>query len=203
MLVVGVTGGIGSGKTAATDRFQALGIKVVDADLASRVVVEPGRPALQAIAEHFGPGVISEDGSLNRRALREIVFAHPDERKWLERLTHPLIAQEILQQIQSSTSPYTILASPLLLESGQSRMAQRVLVIDVPEDVQIARTTSRDNTDVAGVKAIIAAQMKREDRVAKADDVIVNDQSLQALHHAVDRLHQHYLELARTLEQKS
>lgn len=203
MLVVGVTGGIGSGKTAATDRFQALGIKVVDADLASRVVVEPGRPALQAIAEHFGPGVISEDGSLNRRALREIVFAHPDERKWLERLTHPLIAQEILQQIQSSTSPYTILASPLLLESGQSRMAQRVLVIDVPEDVQIARTTSRDNTDVAGVKAIIAAQMKREDRVAKADDVIVNDQSLQALHDAVDRLHQHYLELARTLEQKS
>jgi len=203
MLVVGVTGGIGSGKTAATDRFQALGIKVVDADLASRVVVEPGRPALQAIAEHFGPGVISEDGSLNRRALREIVFARPDERKWLERLTHPLIAQEILQQIQSSTSPYTILASPLLLESGQSRMAQRVLVIDVPEDVQIARTTSRDNTDVAGVKAIIAAQMKREDRVAKADDVIVNDQSLQALHDAVDRLHQHYLELARTLEQKS
>lgn len=203
MLVVGVTGGIGSGKTAATDRFQALGIKVVDADLASRVVVEPGRPALQAIAEHFGPGVISEDGSLNRRALREIVFAHPDERKWLERLTHPLIAQEILQQIQSSTSPYTILASPLLLESGQSRMAQRVLVIDVPEDTQIARTTSRDNTDVAGVKAIIAAQMKREDRVAKADDVIVNDQSLQALHDAVDQLHQHYLELARTLEQKS
>lgn len=203
MLVVGVTGGIGSGKTAATDRFQALGIKVVDADLASRVVVEPGRPALQAIAEHFGPGVISEDGSLNRRALREIVFAHPDERKWLERLTHPLIAQEILQQIQSSTSPYTILASPLLLESGQSRMTQRVLVIDVPEDVQIARTTSRDNTDVAGVKAIIAAQMKREDRVAKADDVIVNDKSLEALHDAVDRLHQQYLQLARTLEQTS
>lgn len=203
MLVVGVTGGIGSGKTAATDRFQALGIKVVDADLASRVVVEPGRPALQAIAAHFGPGVISEDGSLNRRALREIVFAHPDERKWLERLTHPLIAQEILQQIQSSTSPYTILASPLLLESGQSRMAQRVLVIDVPEDVQIARTTSRDNTDVAGVKAIIAAQMKREDRVAKADDMIVNDKSLEALHDAVDRLHQQYLQLARTLEQTS
>lgn len=197
MLVIGVTGGIGSGKTAATDRFQTLGIKVVDADLASRVVVEPGRPALQAIAEHFGAGVISTDGTLDRRALREIVFANPDERKWLERLTHPLIAQEIVQQIQSSTSPYTILASPLLLESGQSRMAQRVLVIDVPETVQIARTTRRDNTDEAGVKAIIAAQMKREDRLAKADDVIVNDQSLEALHAAVDQLHQHYLELAR------
>ncbi len=198
MLVIGVTGGIGSGKTAATDRFQTLGIKVVDADLASRVVVEPGRPALKAIEEHFGSGVIAADGTLDRRALREIVFANPDERKWLERLTHPLIAQEIVQQIQSSTSPYTILASPLLLESGQSRMAQRVLVIDVPEAVQIARTANRDNTTEAGVKAIIAAQMKREDRLTKADDVIVNDQSLEALHAAVDKLHQHYLELART-----
>ena len=197
MLVIGVTGGIGSGKTAATDRFQALGIKVVDADLASRVVVEPGRPALQAIAEHFGPGVIAEDGSLNRRVLRDIVFANPEERKWLERLTHPLIAQEILQQIQSSTSAYTILASPLLLESGQSRMAQRVLVIDVPEDLQITRTTERDNTDAAGVKAIIAAQMKRADRLAKANDVIVNDRSLAELHTQVDQLHQQYLELAR------
>lgn len=197
MLVVGVTGGIGSGKTAATDRFQALGITVVDADLASRVIVEPGRPALQSIAEHFGPGVIEANGTLNRRALREIVFANPDERKWLERLTHPLIAQEILQQIQASQSPYTILASPLLLESGQSRMAQRVLVIDVPEELQIARTTTRDNTDANGVKAIIAAQMKRADRLAKADDVIVNDKSLTELHAAVDALHQQYLQMAK------
>ena len=196
MLVVGVTGGIGSGKTAATDRFQALGITVVDADLASRVVVEPGRPALKAIAEHFGSGVIEPNGSLNRRALREIVFANPDERKWLERLTHPLIAQEILQQIQASRSPYTILASPLLLESGQSRMAQRVLVIDVPEDLQIERTTTRDNTNADGVKAIIAAQMKRADRLDKADDVIVNDKSLAELHAAVDALHQKYLVMA-------
>lgn len=197
MLVIGVTGGIGSGKTAATDRFQALGITVVDADLASRVVVEPGRPALQAIAEHFGPSVIAADGTLDRRALREIVFSQPDERKWLERLTHPLIAQEIVQQIQASQSPYTILASPLLLESGQSTMAQRVLVIDVPEDVQIARTATRDKTEANSVKAIIAAQMKRQDRLAKADDVIVNDRSLQDLHNAVDRLHQQYLEMAQ------
>ena len=199
MLVVGVTGGIGSGKTAATDRFQVLGITVVDADLASRVVVEPGRPALKAIEEHFGKDVIADDGTLNRRALREIVFANPEERKWLERLTHPLIAQEIVSQIQASQSPYTILASPLLLESGQSRMAQRVLVIDVPEDVQIARTATRDNTDANSVKAIIAAQMKRADRLAKADDVIVNDRSLEALHQAVDALHQQYLEMAKSL----
>lgn len=199
MLVVGVTGGIGSGKTAATDRFQALGITVVDADLASRVVVEPGRPALMAIQEHFGKEVIADDGTLNRRALRDIVFANPEERKWLERLTHPLIAQEIVSQIQASQSPYTILASPLLLESGQSRMAQRVLVIDVPEDVQIARTATRDNTDANSVKAIIAAQMKRADRLAKADDVIVNDRSMEALHQAVDALHQQYLEMAKSL----
>ena len=197
MLVIGVTGGIGSGKTAATDHFKALGITVVDADLASRVVVEPGRPALQAIAEHFGADVIAEDGTLNRRALREIVFANPDERIWLERLTHPLIAQEILQQIQASQSPYTILASPLLLESSQSRLAQRVLVIDVPEELQIARTTSRDNTNAEGVKAIIAAQMKRQDRLAKADDIIVNDKSLAELYAAVEALHQKYLEMAK------
>lgn len=198
MLVIGVTGGIGSGKTAATDRFQALGITVVDADLASRVVVEPGRPALQAIAEHFGPGVIAPDGTLDRRALREIVFANPEERQWLERLTHPLIGEEILRQIQASRSPYTILASPLLLESGQSRLVNRVLVIDVPEELQVARTTVRDNTHAEGVKAIIAAQMKREERLARADDVIVNDGTLEDLHAAVDALHQHYLEMART-----
>lgn len=198
MLVIGVTGGIGSGKTAVTDHFQRLGITVVDADLASRVVVEPGRPALQAIAAHFGTGVILPDGSLDRRALREIVFAQPDERKWLERLTHPLIAQEILQQIQASQSPYTILASPLLLESGQSRMTQRVLVVDVPEAVQVARTTARDNTDENGVRAIIAAQMKREERLAKADDVILNDKSLSELHAAVEALHQQYLSMSKS-----
>ncbi len=197
MFVIGVTGGIGSGKTAATDRFQTHGITVVDADLASRVIVEPGRPALEAIAEHFGDGVIAADGSLDRRALREIVFADPEQRKWLERLTHPLIGQEILSQIKASVSPYTILASPLLLEGNQHEMTQRVLVVDVPESLQIERTINRDNTDEAGVKAIIAAQMPRQKRLDRADDVIVNDQDLDHLHQQVDRLHQHYLELVQ------
>lgn len=197
MLVIGVTGGIGSGKTAATDRFQSHGITVVDADLASRVVVEPGRPALKAIEEHFGPEVIAADGCLDRRALREIVFANPNERKWLEQLTHPLIGQEIVSQIQNSQSPYTILASPLLLESSQHQMAQRVLVIDVPEEIQVSRTVTRDDTTEEGVKAIIAAQMKRDDRLAKADDVIINDQDLQHLHTQVDALHQTYLDMAQ------
>jgi len=194
--VVGVTGGIGSGKTAATDRFQSLGITVVDADLASRVVVESGRPALKAIEGHFGSGVIAPDGQLDRRALREIVFADPDERKWLERLTHPLIAQEILSQIQSSTSPYTILVSPLLLEGNQHQMVDRILVIDVPQDIQINRTIRRDTTTEAGVKAIIAAQMQRQQRCDKADDIIVNDKDLASLHEAIDRLHTTYLDMA-------
>lgn len=194
--VVGVTGGIGSGKTAATNRFQTHGITVVDADLASRVIVEPGRPALKAISEHFGSGVIASDGSLDRRALREIVFADPEQRKWLEQLTHPLIGQEIMDQIRSSESPYTILVSPLLLESSQSRMTNRILVIDVPTELQVSRTVVRDDTDENGVKAIIAAQMARESRLEKADDVIVNDRDLEHLHQAVDSLHQQYLDLA-------
>ncbi|MCG8537643.1 MAG: dephospho-CoA kinase [Pseudomonadales bacterium] len=198
MLVIGVTGGIGSGKTAATDHFQSLGITVVDADLASRVIVEPGRPALKAIEEHFGANIIAGDGTLDRRALREIVFAKPEERKWLEQLTHPLIGQEIASQIQNSKSEYTILASPLLLESSQHHLAKRVLVIDVPESVQVERTITRDNTTEDGVKAIIAAQMKRQDRLAKADDVIVNDQDLAHLQQEVEKLHQTYLEMART-----
>ena len=197
MLVIGVTGGIGSGKTAATDRFQSHGITVVDADLASRVIVEPGRPALNAIEEHFGSQVIAADGSLDRRALREIVFADTEQRKWLERLTHPLIAQEIVSQIQGSQSPYTILASPLLLESSQHQMVSRVLVIDVPVELQVARTITRDDTTEEGVKAIIAAQMPREDRLQRADDVICNDQDLEHLHQEVDKLHQTYLQLAR------
>ena len=197
MFVVGVTGGIGSGKTAATDHFQSLGITIVDADLASRVIVEPGREALIRIEEHFGPEVIAADGTLDRRALREIVFNNPDERKWLEQLTHPLIGQEIVRQIQASQSPYTILASPLLLESGQSQLAQRVLLIDVPEALQIERTTKRDDTTEEGVKAIMKAQMSRDDRRTRADDIIVNDQDLAYLQQEVEKLHQRYLEMAQ------
>ncbi len=196
MYVVGVTGGIGSGKTAATDRFAELGITIVDADLASRVIVEPGRPALAAIAEHFGSHLIQEDGTLNRRALREIVFNDPKQRQWLEQLTHPLIGEEIMRQINNSTSIYTILASPLLLESSQWQLANRILVIDAPESIQIQRTMNRDDTTEAGVRAIMAAQLPREKRLEKADDIICNDGSLADLQAKVDQLHSLYTELA-------
>ena len=200
MFVVGLTGGIGSGKTAVSDRFAALGIAIVDADVASRVVVEPGRPALVDIAKHFGAEVIDAGGALDRAALRTRVFSDPNERRWLEQLLHPRIADEIRSGIAGATSPYTMLVSPLLLEAGQAAYANRILVVDVPVDVQIARTMARDDNDEAQVRRIIAAQSPREDRLARADDVIENDEGLDALDSAVAELHARYLTLAAARE---
>lgn len=196
MLVIGLTGGIGSGKTAATDHFKTHGITIVDADIVARQIVEPGTPALDKIREHFGNAVIQDDGQLDRRALREIVFASPEERKWLESLTHPLIGQEIFRQLQASQSPYTLLVSPLLFESGQSRMASRVVLVDAPVEAQISRTVTRDNTTESGARAIVDAQMSRDERRQKADDIILNDKDLAHLHAQVDALHEQYLALA-------
>lgn len=197
-LIIGLTGGIGSGKSAAAARFeQAHGIHVVDADIKSRVVVEPGRPALQKIVDRFGDAVLQEDGSLNRAALRERVFQVPDERRWLEQLLHPLIREEIVTDLASARSPYALLVSPLLVESGQYQMTRRVLVVDVPEALQIARTTARDNVPEEQVRGILKAQAQREERLRHAHDVIANDRDLAALHAQVDALHQQYLALAR------
>ena len=197
-LIIGLTGGIGSGKSAAAARFeQAHGIHVVDADIKSRVVVEPGRPALQRIVDRFGDAVLQSDGTLNRAALRERVFQLPDERRWLEQLLHPLIRDEIVADLASAESPYSLLVSPLLVESGQFQMTQRVLVVDVPEALQIARTTARDNVPEEQVRAILKAQAQREERLRHAHDVIANDRDLAALHAQVDALHQQYLALAR------
>ena len=194
--VVGVTGGIGSGKTAVTDRFANLGVVVVDADLASRVVVEPGRPALKAIAEHYGEHLLQPDGSLDRRALRDIVFSNPEERRWLEALTHPLIAEEVNAQLKAADSPYAVLAHPLLIETGNQAVCHRVLVVDVPVALQIERTMARDGSDRTQVEAIIAAQLPRDKRLSHADDVIVNDQDLAHLDRSVVILHERYLKLA-------
>lgn len=197
-LIIGLTGGIGSGKSAAAARFeQAHGIHVVDADIKSRVVVEPGRPALQHIVDRFGDAVLQADGTLNRAALRERVFQSSDERCWLEQLLHPLIRDEIVADLASAESPYSLLVSPLLVESGQYQMTQRILVVDVPEALQIARTTARDNVPEQQVRAILQAQAQREERLRHAHDVISNDQDLAALHKQVDALHQRYLTMAR------
>ena len=197
MLVIGLTGGIGSGKTLATDHFQRLGITVVDADLAARVVVEPGRPALAEIAAAFGADMLQPDGSLDRAALRRIVFADPAQRQRLEAITHPRIAEEIRRQLAASTSPYTVLVSPLLFESGQHRFAQRTVLIDAPESLQRQRAATRDKVSEQQIEAIMAAQLSREERRARADDVILNEGHIEHLHAMVEKLHDRYLEMVR------
>ncbi len=193
--VVGITGGIGSGKTAATDRFASHGIDIVDADLMSREVVKPGMPALEAIASRFGADrILLEDGSLNRRELRHIIFNDAEHKTWLEALLHPLIRQEIMNRLQACKPPYCLLSSPLLLETDQKKMCDRILLIDAPEQLQLDRTQRRDNTSADAVKAIMASQLTREQRQSMADDIITNDADLLSLYAAVDKQHKRYLE---------
>ena len=187
--VVGITGGIGSGKSAVTDYLETKGITVVDADKVARVVVEPGTSGLAAIAEHFGSDILLPDGSLDRAALRKVVFDNADERKVLEGITHPRIREEIARQLSEATSPYVVLASPLLLESGQNSFANYVVVVDVPESVQLSRTMARDDNSEQLVKSIMAAQLDRETRLSRADTSISNDGSLDELYTRVDDLH--------------
>lgn len=194
--ILGVTGGIGSGKTAATDYFQRLGVTVVDADLVARVVVEPGQAALAAIAAHFGPHVLDEQGRLRRPVLRDIVFTEPAQRKALEAITHPAIRQELMRQLALADSPYVILATPLLWESGQVELVSHTLLIDAPESLQRARAAARDGVDLAQIEAIMKAQMSRQERLKRADDVLINDSTLTQLHAHIDTLHQRYLQHA-------
>lgn len=198
MKVVGLTGGIGSGKSTIAARFKQLGVHAVDADDVAREVVEPGRPALAAIAAHFGDAILLPDGALNRAALRQIVFETPEERDWLEKLLHPIIRDELLRQlwITPDRSPpakyqhqYVLLVSPLLLETDQHNIVDSVIVIDVPVEVQIARTMQRDKNNRAQVERIINAQISREERLKRADFIIDNAQPASLAIDAVDDLH--------------
>jgi dephospho-CoA kinase len=193
--ILGLTGGIGSGKSAAAQHFIDLGVHLVDADNAARWVVEPGRPALAKIVEHFGAQVLQANGELDRGALRGLIFQDPEQRRWLETLLHPLIGQEIISYLARAESPYAILVSPLLVESGQYKMTQRVLVIDAPEQLQIQRTMQRDSTSEEQVQAILKAQASREQRLSHADDVLINDRDPAWLKSEVERLHHFYLTL--------
>ncbi|PDH37481.1 MAG: dephospho-CoA kinase [Halieaceae bacterium MED-G26] len=198
MLVVGITGGIGSGKSAVTDYLETLGITVVDADKVARVVVEPGTSGLAAITEHFGMDVLLASGGLDRAALRKIVFDNHNERKVLEEITHPRIRDEIIRQLSEASSPYVVLSSPLLLESGQNTLADYVVVVDVPEEVQLKRTMARDDNSEALVKQIMAAQLDRQTRLSRADASIMNDTSLEELYERVEALHEDLLLKATT-----
>ena len=192
-MIIGLTGGIGSGKTAVSDIFEELGIGIVDADLASRVVVEKGRPSLEEIAKHFGQGILTEAGELDRAKLREIIFNSDEEKNWLESLLHPVIAKQIQDGLKASSSPYTILVSPLLLETNQKDFCDKVLVVDVPVETQIERTLKRDDVSLEQVQSIIKAQISRDKRLELADEVIVNDKSLEDLQLAVSKLHQQFI----------
>lgn len=196
MFIVGLTGGIGSGKTAATDMFQELGINIVDADIVAREVVEPGKPALKHIEEHFGKNILLENKSLNRSLLRKQIFSNPEQKKWLENLLHPLIRNEILKQLKNSDSTYTILVSPLLFETNQSELVDRTLLIDVPLDTQIKRAMIRDDNTSDEIQKIIDSQLPRDVKLARASDVISNDQGLLELAENIKKQHEFYLELA-------
>jgi len=197
MLVVGLTGGIGSGKSTVAAFFEAFGITVIDADQLSRQVVQRGEPALTNIVEHFGKLILDETGALNRSALRQIVFNNPAEKLWLEELLHPLIRKRMKEEIRQCHGEYCILMSPLLLETAQREEVDRILVIDAPESLQIERTMHRDGNDESLVRAIMATQSDRNWRHSNADDLIINDQDLGHLKAEVARLHSIYLDLAR------
>ncbi|HBS16700.1 MAG TPA: dephospho-CoA kinase [Halomonas sp.] len=193
-MIVGLTGGIGSGKSTVARAFGSLGIGWVDADDVTREVVMPGEPALAAISEHFGNDVLHADGTLNRAALRSIVFDNPAERKWLESVTHPRVRERILVHLErlQRQSPYVLLVSPLLFESGQDKLVDRTVVVDVPVELQLSRTRARDDVSEAQVHAILAAQLPREERLTKANDVIDNSGDHASMMQQVTQLDQHY-----------
>ena len=195
MAVVGLTGGIGSGKSTVARLFGALGVHWVDADDVARKVVEPGTPALEKIAEHFGQEILMPDGGLDRAALRRIVFDAPEERAWLEGLLHPVIREELMRQLRPDnySLPYVLLVSPLLLETDQHELVEKIVVVDVPVEVQIQRTMARDTNDREQVERIIAAQMPREQRLRKADDMVDNNLAIIDVERQVEQLHQTFL----------
>ncbi|MNS35712.1 Dephospho-CoA kinase [compost metagenome] len=197
MYVVAITGGIGSGKTTVANQFAALGIEVVDADLIAREVVEPGTPALAAIASHFGPGILDEQGRLDRRALRERIFSDPAAKSWLNALLHPIIRSEMLRQCAAANSPYCLLVVPLLVENRLTELADRVLVIDVDEATQIERTCRRDGVSREQAQAILASQASRTERLAMADDVLDNQSgTTETIRERILALHETYLAFA-------
>lgn len=195
-LIVGLTGGIGSGKSAASQWFETQGINVVDADIVAREIVEKGQPALAQIQSAFGDWVLLESGELNRKALREHIFQHPFARQQLEEITHPAIRQSIIDQLEQASSPYVILVSPLLFETNQHLLTQRTLLIDASIELQIQRASQRDGQSVEQIENIIQAQMPRDRKLDLADDIAINDGHLEHLYTQLQKLHLHYLELS-------
>ncbi|MCS6173895.1 dephospho-CoA kinase [Shewanella baltica] len=196
--VVGLTGGIGSGKTTVANLFAAEGITLVDADILAREVVAPGSKGLEAIVTHFGAEILTPEGELDRAKLRQRIFSHPEEREWLNQLLHPMIRQEMLAQVEKATSDYVIMVVPLLFENGLDRLVNRTLVVDISPELQINRTVKRDNVDASQVNNIISSQCSRSEKLARADDIIDNQGEISTLKREVLALHQRYLQLSGT-----
>lgn len=197
MLVIGLTGGIGSGKTTVANLFADKGMTIIDTDQIARDLTQPNTLAFKHITQQFGQDVISPDDTLDRSRLRSIVFADPEKRTWLEQLLHPLIRDEVQKQIQSAQSPYCIVVIPLLFETEPNPLIQRVLVVDASVEQQIERAIKRDNTQQAQIESILKTQLPREKRLSLTDDVIKNSGSLDELTEQVNNLHQFYLTLAK------
>lgn len=194
--ILGLTGGIGAGKTLVSNHLAALGIEIVDADIIARDVVAIGSDGLNAIEQHFGKTILLDDGSLNRAKLREIIFADSEQKSWLNNLMHPLIRQNITAQLDAATSPYVVLSAPLLFENKLDALCDHTLLVDVPTEVQLARTANRDSVSTEQVKNIIAAQMSREDKQQKADSIIDNHRDIDSVLIDVEELHHVFLQQA-------
>jgi len=202
-LRIGLTGGIASGKSTVEERFAELGVPVINADDSSRAVVAPGHSGLIAVVERFGKQVLTAEGELDRRALRTLIFADPNKRRELESILHPLIRADMEWHASRAAGPYLVLSIPLLIESksraGGPARADRILVVDVDEAVQLQRLMGRDCIGADEARAILAAQASRADRLRAADDVLENSGTVPDLRQAIDRLHAEYLRLAATL----
>jgi len=197
MLIVTLTGGIGSGKTTVSRQFEQLGVPIVDTDLLARELVEPGEMALDEICQHFGKQVLNHDGTLNRPELRKLVFNAPDERKILEKILHPRIRKRTLERLDALKAPYAIVVIPLLLESGMPNPGDLTLVVDLSVELQNKRVQMRDGLSQRQVEQIIQAQVARQQRLAVSDDVIDNSSTADKIKEQVAQLHEHYLILAK------
>ncbi|WP_409423957.1 dephospho-CoA kinase [Pseudoalteromonas sp. RW-H-Ap-1] len=196
--VLGLTGGIGCGKTAVSNMFEELGITVVDADIVARQVVEPGSEGLNAIIKHFGSDILDEHGALNRSELRARIFSNLEQKTWLNKLLHPLIRTKLLTDLKNAQSDYVVLVAPLLFENELDRYCNRTLLIDVPVEIQITRTTKRDNISSEQAKQIIDAQISREHKQQKADDILNNNRDLNDVKQDLLKLHSYYLQQAKS-----
>jgi len=195
-LRIGLTGGIASGKSTVARRFVELGVPVVDADAAARAVVAPGKPGLAAVSERFGARVLAENGELDRRALRDLIFEDPGLRRDLEAILHPLIRADMEQSAELAVGPYVVMDIPLLVEGGSRDRVDRILVVDVDETIQLQRVMARDGCTEQQAHAILASQASRSARLAAADDVLLNAGTVTDLRQAVDHLHERYVRLA-------